>query len=260
MQTRELEEFCQRRGWHITGRYVDQGVSGAKDSRPELNRLMADAHSRSVSHLLRALETFQALGIEFVSLSEQIDTSTPTGKMVFTILGAVAWRRHSRRIRETRNRRISNVNEQPNRCVRARRYRALIPAGDRLPCGRAVPPWTCGGFESQSNRQCVCHCDRSDGCRAADIAYTQQTYAVGAHSEVPNVSLLHRQVNHRRGIHRRQIRRRVVDRGVVTRGGHRSSVGHAGYRRRSHTHRQGEGKTQPAVAENRILQCLLMEL
>jgi DNA invertase Pin-like site-specific DNA recombinase len=105
MQTRELEEFCQRRGWHITGRYVDQGVSGAKDSRPELNRLMADAHSRrfdviavwkfdrfarSVSHLLRALETFQALGIEFVSLSEQIDTSTPTGKMVFTILGAVA--------------------------------------------------------------------------------------------------------------------------------------------------------------------------
>jgi DNA invertase Pin-like site-specific DNA recombinase len=105
MQTRELEEFCQCRGWDITGRYVDQGVSGAKDSRPELNRLMADAHSRrfdviavwkfdrfawSVSHLLRALETFQSLGIEFVSLSEQIDTSTPTGKMVFTILGAVA--------------------------------------------------------------------------------------------------------------------------------------------------------------------------
>ena len=105
MQTRELEEFCQRRGWDISGRYVDQGISGAKDSRPELNRLMADAHSRrfdvvavwkfdrfarSVSHLLRALETFQALGIEFVSLSEQVDTSTPTGKMVFTVLGAVA--------------------------------------------------------------------------------------------------------------------------------------------------------------------------
>ena len=105
MQTRELEEFCQHRGWNISGQYVDQGVSGAKDSRPELNRLMADAHlrrfdviavwkfdrfARSVSHLLRALEAFQALGIEFVSLSEQIDTSTPTGKMVFTILGAVA--------------------------------------------------------------------------------------------------------------------------------------------------------------------------
>ena len=46
--------------------------------------------ARSVSHLLRALETFKALGIEFVSLSEQMDTSTPTGKMVFTVLGAVA--------------------------------------------------------------------------------------------------------------------------------------------------------------------------
>jgi DNA invertase Pin-like site-specific DNA recombinase len=49
-----------------------------------------DRFARSVSHLLRALETFQALGIDFVSLSESLDTSTPTGKMVFTVLGAVA--------------------------------------------------------------------------------------------------------------------------------------------------------------------------
>ncbi len=49
-----------------------------------------DRFARSVSHQLRALETFRALGIEFVSLSEQVDTSTPTGKMVFTVLGAVA--------------------------------------------------------------------------------------------------------------------------------------------------------------------------
>jgi DNA invertase Pin-like site-specific DNA recombinase len=105
MQIRELREYCERRGWEVSGEYVDDGVSGAKDSRPELNRLLADAHrrrfdavvvwkfdrfARSVSHLLRALETFQALGIEFVSLSEQVDTSTPTGKMVFTVLGAVA--------------------------------------------------------------------------------------------------------------------------------------------------------------------------
>jgi DNA invertase Pin-like site-specific DNA recombinase len=105
MQTRELREFCQRRGWRFAGEYVDEGISGSKDSRPELNKLMADAHrrrfdavvvwrfdrfARSVSHLLRALETFKALGIEFVSLSEQMDTSTPAGKMVFTVLGAVA--------------------------------------------------------------------------------------------------------------------------------------------------------------------------
>lgn len=105
MQVRELREYCERRGWQIASEYVDAGISGAKDSRPELNRLIADAHrrrfdaivvwkfdrfARSVSHLLRALETFNALGVAFVSLSEQIDTSTPTGKMVFTVLGAVA--------------------------------------------------------------------------------------------------------------------------------------------------------------------------
>ena len=105
MQTRELKEYCRRRGWRIAGKYVDVGISGAREKRPELDRLMADAHrrrfdavvvwkfdrfARSVSHLLRALETFRALGIEFVSLSEQVDTSTPTGKMVFTVLGAVA--------------------------------------------------------------------------------------------------------------------------------------------------------------------------
>lgn len=105
LQTRELREYLERRGWELAGEYVDIGFSGSKEKRPELDRLMADAHrrrfdvvavwkfdrfARSVSHLLRALETFRALGIEFVSLSEQIDTSTPMGKMVFTILGSVA--------------------------------------------------------------------------------------------------------------------------------------------------------------------------
>src|SRR6478736_398331 len=105
MQTRELRQFAEARGWHVAGEYIDAGVSGAKDSRPELNRLMGDAHkrrfdavcvwrfdrfARSVSHLLRALETFRALGVDFVSYSEQMDTSTPAGKMVFTVLAAVA--------------------------------------------------------------------------------------------------------------------------------------------------------------------------
>jgi DNA invertase Pin-like site-specific DNA recombinase len=105
MQLRELREFCERRGWSVCEVYVDVGISGSKENRAELNRLIADAHrrrfdtvvvwkfdrfARSVSHLLRALETFKALGIDFVSLSEQVDTSTPTGKMVFTVLGAAA--------------------------------------------------------------------------------------------------------------------------------------------------------------------------
>jgi DNA invertase Pin-like site-specific DNA recombinase len=54
-----------------------------------------DRFARSAPHLLRALGTFKALGIDFVSLSEQVDTSTPTGKMVFTVLGAVAELEHS---------------------------------------------------------------------------------------------------------------------------------------------------------------------
>ena len=105
MQTRELEQFAQARGWRLVDSYLDVGISGSKDKRPQLDRLMADAHkrrfdivivwrfdrfARSVSHLLRALETFNALGIAFVSLSEQMDTTTPTGKMIFTVLGAVA--------------------------------------------------------------------------------------------------------------------------------------------------------------------------
>ncbi len=105
MQTRELKEYIERRGWQLAGEYVDIGISGTKEKRPELDRLMTDAHkrrfevvcvwrfdrfARSVSHLLRALETFRALGIDFVSFSEQMDTSTPAGKLVFTVLGAVA--------------------------------------------------------------------------------------------------------------------------------------------------------------------------
>jgi len=105
VQLRELKEYCQRRGWEVAENYVDVGISGTKEKRPELDRLLKDARhrhfdavvvwrfdrfARSVSHLLRALEEFRSLGIEFISLSEQVDTSTPTGKMVFTVLGAVA--------------------------------------------------------------------------------------------------------------------------------------------------------------------------
>jgi DNA invertase Pin-like site-specific DNA recombinase len=105
MQLSELREYSHNRGWKIVDAYVDKGISGSKDSRPELDRLMEDAlrrrfdvvtvwkfdrFARSVFHLLKALEMFHSMGIEFVSLSEQIDTSTPAGKMVFTVLGAVA--------------------------------------------------------------------------------------------------------------------------------------------------------------------------
>jgi DNA invertase Pin-like site-specific DNA recombinase len=104
LQKQELPEYCERRGWQ--GADVYEGhMSGGKDRRPCLDRLMADARrrkfdvvvvwrfdrfARSNSHLLRALEEFSALGFDFVSVTEAIDTSTPAGKMVFTVLGAVA--------------------------------------------------------------------------------------------------------------------------------------------------------------------------
>jgi DNA invertase Pin-like site-specific DNA recombinase len=104
-QLHELRRHCEYKGWSITAEYVDRGCSGAKTSRPALNRLMADAAAkkfdlvmiwrfdrfgRSTSHLLDSLETFKSLGIEFVSLHEQLDTATPHGKLVFTLLAAIS--------------------------------------------------------------------------------------------------------------------------------------------------------------------------
>jgi len=142
LQLREFSDCAERRGWTAAGEYVDVGISGAKDRRPELDRLMADAHrrkfddvvvwkfdrfARSVSHLLRALENFQALGIEFVSLTEGVDTSTPAGKMVFTILGAVAELERSL-ICERVKAGLRNVRAKGKRLGRPLRYLiAFIP-------------------------------------------------------------------------------------------------------------------------------------
>lgn len=105
MQLRELREYAGRRGWRVAGEYVDKGISGSVESRPELNRLMADARkrrfdvvacwrfdrfARSTKHLLLALEEFRSLGIQFLSYQENIDTTSPLGQAVFTIVAAVA--------------------------------------------------------------------------------------------------------------------------------------------------------------------------
>lgn len=105
MQVREFQEFCGRRGWKIVGEYIDTGVSGAKERRPELDKLMADARrrrfdvvivyrydrlARSLRHLVNALEEFRALGIDFISLHEGVDTSTPNGRLIFGIFASIA--------------------------------------------------------------------------------------------------------------------------------------------------------------------------
>jgi len=105
MQLGELREYASHREWEITWEYVDEGVSGAKESRPSLNRLMADAHQRrfdailvwkldrfgrSLKHLVNTVADLEALGITFVSLRDNIDLSTPSGRLMFQIIGAMA--------------------------------------------------------------------------------------------------------------------------------------------------------------------------
>jgi DNA invertase Pin-like site-specific DNA recombinase len=153
LQIRELREYCERRKWELVGEYVDVGISGSKEKRPELDRLMADAHrrkfdvvavwkfdrfARSVSHLLRALDTFRVLGIEFVSLSESLDTATPAGRMVFTVLGAVAELERSLIVERVkaglRNARAKGKRiGRPHVFVDARRIATLRARGDSWP-------------------------------------------------------------------------------------------------------------------------------
>ena len=104
-QLGELRAFCKRRGWEVTGEFTDAGISGTKERRPELDRLLAecrkrlvdavvvyryDRFARSLRQLVNALDEFRALGIEFISLHEVVDTSTPNGRLVFGIFASIA--------------------------------------------------------------------------------------------------------------------------------------------------------------------------
>ena len=105
LQVRDLRAFCVARSFSLVREFVDVGESGAKDSRPQLDELMAaarkrqidavlvwrfDRFARSTKHLLLALEEFRSLGVQFISYQENIDTTTPLGQALFTIISAVA--------------------------------------------------------------------------------------------------------------------------------------------------------------------------
>jgi len=104
-QERALREYVLRRGWSVRAIYRDAGVSGAKASRPGLDNLLRDCRrggidvvvvwkfdrfARSLKTLIAGLELCRALGIDFVSVTEAVDTSLPAGEMLFQIIGAVA--------------------------------------------------------------------------------------------------------------------------------------------------------------------------
>jgi DNA invertase Pin-like site-specific DNA recombinase len=105
LQLGPLREYVQARGWNVYREYLDHGVSGAKERRPALDQLMTDARqrrfdvvlvwrfdrfARSTRHLVNALHEFRHLGIAFVSYQENVDTSSPMGEAMFSIIAAIA--------------------------------------------------------------------------------------------------------------------------------------------------------------------------
>ena len=101
----DLRHYCQARGWDQVLEYVDEGISGSKDSRPALDQLVKEAKrrridtlivwkldrlGRSLRHLILLLDELTALGVAFVSLGEGIDTNTPAGRLQLHVLGAIA--------------------------------------------------------------------------------------------------------------------------------------------------------------------------
>jgi site-specific DNA recombinase len=106
LQVEAIRDYVKLRGWRVAEEYVDDGVSGAKSSRPALDRLVADARAgkfrvvvvhkldrfgRSTVHMLSTIETLKDHGVAFASVSEgAIDTTSTTGSFVLSILAAVA--------------------------------------------------------------------------------------------------------------------------------------------------------------------------
>ena len=105
LQEDELREFASRRGWRLATIYADHGVSGSKDRRPELDRMLADGRKRkfdillvwrtdrlfrSLSHMVRTLDELHAAGIAFSSVSEPFDTTLPSGRLLLHLVAAMA--------------------------------------------------------------------------------------------------------------------------------------------------------------------------
>ena len=103
LQLSDLRTYSGARGWKIFKEYLDVGQSGSKEQRPAFNQLMEDARKRrvdivlvwrldrfgrSLKHLIVSLDELKTLGVGFVSFKESLDFTTPTGRLMFHLLGA----------------------------------------------------------------------------------------------------------------------------------------------------------------------------
>ncbi len=143
-QLQELRRYVQARDW-MAVEYVDKGVSGAKDRRPALDQLVADARrrrfdvlvcwrldrlGRNLRHLILLLDDLHGLGIGFVTLGEGIDTTSPTGRLVLHVLGAIS-EFERERIRERVLAGLQRARSQGRRLGRPRVHPAklVVPGG-----------------------------------------------------------------------------------------------------------------------------------
>src|SRR5207244_1367386 len=100
-----LRKYTLDRGFTVTREHVDVGYSGSTGRRPGLDALMADVRARrvdvvlvwrfdrfarSVRHLVNALEEFRHLNVAFISMTEAVDTASPMGQAMFSIISAMA--------------------------------------------------------------------------------------------------------------------------------------------------------------------------
>src|SRR5574337_382864 len=105
LQINDLRTYAQARGWTDCEEYTDEGVSGSKDSRPALNRLMEDCRkgkvqtilvwrldrfSRSLKHLINTLDELERLGVALVSFKENLDMGSSTGRLMIQLIAAFA--------------------------------------------------------------------------------------------------------------------------------------------------------------------------